>query len=256
MADSPSTSRRKPSKPYLSFPLTAHNNGQWCKKIRGKIHFFGTWDDPQAALKRYLRVAEDLHAGRQPRISTGEITVKDLCNEFLTHQLHKQQAGQISLRWFEDCRRVLEHFAGKIGASRAASELRPPDFMQYRQLLSRAGLAGKKGLGVHAMTRTLTIIRGMFKYAYENDVMERPAKFGSAFDRPSARLRRKEQRQTRMKNGKPFFSVQEINSLLEHAGLTLRAMILLGVNGGFGNSDCASLPTQAIDFQRGVIEFD
>ena len=33
--------RRKPRKPYSSFPLTAHNNGQWCKKIRGRVHFFG-----------------------------------------------------------------------------------------------------------------------------------------------------------------------------------------------------------------------
>ena len=34
--------RPKPRKPSPSFPLTPHNNGQWCKKIRGKIHFFGT----------------------------------------------------------------------------------------------------------------------------------------------------------------------------------------------------------------------
>ena len=31
--------RRKPSKPYPSFPLAPHNNGQWCKKVRGKIYF-------------------------------------------------------------------------------------------------------------------------------------------------------------------------------------------------------------------------
>jgi hypothetical protein len=58
--------RRKPSKPYASFPLTPHNNGQWYKKIRGKIHFCGIWKDPDGALENYLRVAADLHAGRQP----------------------------------------------------------------------------------------------------------------------------------------------------------------------------------------------
>jgi len=44
--------RHKPAKPSPSFPLTPHNNGQWCKKIRGKLYFFGVWDDPDAALER------------------------------------------------------------------------------------------------------------------------------------------------------------------------------------------------------------
>ena len=35
MVVSRGTERKRPSKPYPNFPLTAHNNGQWCKKIRG-----------------------------------------------------------------------------------------------------------------------------------------------------------------------------------------------------------------------------
>ena len=61
-------SKQKPKKPYAGFPLTAHPNGQWCKKIRGKVHFFGVWADPMAALEDYNMQAADLHAGRQPRI--------------------------------------------------------------------------------------------------------------------------------------------------------------------------------------------
>ena len=84
--------RKKPRKPYPSFPLTAHNNGQWCKKIRGKPHFFGVWADPQAALDNYLRVVADLHAGKQPpqaTLSPDTVTIKDVCNHYLTHQQHK-----------------------------------------------------------------------------------------------------------------------------------------------------------------------
>ena len=79
----PTTQRRKPAKPYPSFPRTPHNNGQWCKKIRGKVHFFGVWEAPDAALQNYLRVAEDLHTGRQPRSATlpeDGVTVKQVCN--------------------------------------------------------------------------------------------------------------------------------------------------------------------------------
>jgi hypothetical protein len=36
----------KPSKPYPEPPLTAHPAGYWCKKIRGKLHYFGKWEDP------------------------------------------------------------------------------------------------------------------------------------------------------------------------------------------------------------------
>ena len=62
--------RKKPSKPYPSFPLTPHNNGQWCKKIRGRIHFFGVWEDSDAALQRYLRVAGVERSFREVRRRT------------------------------------------------------------------------------------------------------------------------------------------------------------------------------------------
>jgi len=75
--------RRKPAKPYREFPLTANGNGQWSKKIRGKVHYFGRWEAPDAALKRSLEVKDDLHAGRRPRPKDG-FTLRDLCNHFLT----------------------------------------------------------------------------------------------------------------------------------------------------------------------------
>jgi len=91
----------KPRKPYPAFPLTAHTNGRWCKKIRGKVRFFGVWADPQAALDRYLRAAADLRAGRRPRQTTlpgEEVTVKDLCNGYLSYQLGRAEPGEIGYR--------------------------------------------------------------------------------------------------------------------------------------------------------------
>lgn len=252
------TQRRKPKKPHPSFPLTAHPNGQWCKKIRAKVHFFGVWADPDAALSRYHELAADLHAGREPSpsVSSPLLTVKELGNEFLAYQMERVASGQIGPRWFEDCRRVIRHFAKRVGVARPATLLTASDFQRYRRVLVTKGLSGKKGLGVHALTRTITVVRSMFKWAEETGLLERTPRWSKAFDKPSAAEKRRNKAQQERENGKNVFTADQVKSLLEAAGPTLRAAVLLGINGGFGNTDCAVLPIAAVDLEAGVIDFE
>ena len=72
----------KPAKPRPDFPLFAHATGRWAKKIKGKLHYFGPWADPDAALARYVEERDDLYAGRKPRRKGEGLTVKDLINKF------------------------------------------------------------------------------------------------------------------------------------------------------------------------------
>ncbi len=249
---------RKPSKPYPSFPLTAHNNGQWCKKIRGHVHFFGTWSDPQGALEKYHRLADDLHAGRQPhvsKVSSDGLTVKEVANEFLSHQLKRAESGEITARWFDDCLKTIDHFTRSVQANRLVSNLRPEDFQAYRRTLVDRGLSGKCGLGVHALERSITVVKAMFRYAYDMDLIDRPVKYGRVFDRPSAAAKRKALRAGILKNGKRLFSPREIRDILANASEPLRSMALLGINGGFGNTDCARLPLSALDLEHAIADF-
>ena len=80
--------KRKPRKPYPDFPLFIHRNGQWCKKIRQKLHYFGkVADDPEGknALERLNREWSYLKDGRTPPTEDmGDgCTMKTLCNAFL-----------------------------------------------------------------------------------------------------------------------------------------------------------------------------
>src|SRR5262249_2350799 len=81
--DPPLPRSTNPAKPYPSFPLTPHPTGSWCKKIRGRLHYFGPWNDPEAALAKYLEQKDALHAGRTPWPDPDALTIKDLCNQFL-----------------------------------------------------------------------------------------------------------------------------------------------------------------------------
>jgi integrase len=49
--------------------------------------------------------------------------------------------------------------------------------------------------------------------------------------------------------------VEEIRGLLKLANVQVRAMIYLGVNCGFGNSDCGNLPLTAIDLDAAMIDY-
>ena len=76
----------KPKKPYPGFELCAHNNGKWCKQIKGKIHYFGAWarrengklvrvpgDAWEDAFEEYKSVASDLHSRRTPQVDPNEL---------------------------------------------------------------------------------------------------------------------------------------------------------------------------------------
>lgn len=141
---------------YLS--AHAHPNGQWRKKILGKVHFFGIWDDPQAGVARYHAVAADLHAGREHRpekLAGGDFTVKDACDAYPNCQREKLGPGEMGGRGFEDCRAILKDFAERMGKSVAAvGSLLAESRRQLRRLPGSAFFCrprlrvagGKKGL--------------------------------------------------------------------------------------------------------------
>ena len=63
------TPSAKPIKPRPDFPLFAHNTGRWAKKFKGKMHYFGPWNDPDGAYRRYVAFAARgrVHGRRQHR---------------------------------------------------------------------------------------------------------------------------------------------------------------------------------------------
>ena len=86
----------KPEKPYPDFPLTAHASGKWCKKVRGKIHYFGTWADPNAALQEWLAEEPNLRANGEKSSDNTEADIKWLLNPFLDAKVRQRRLRQVA----------------------------------------------------------------------------------------------------------------------------------------------------------------
>jgi integrase len=234
----------KPEKPRPDFPLFPHATKRWAKKIRGKLHYFGPWDDPDTALAKYLEQKDDLYAGRRPRPVQEGFTIRDLCNHFLNSKRHLVDTRELKQRTFDEYQAATDRIIEAFGRDRLVEDLRPDDFEKLRAKLA-------KGWGPVTLTNVMQRIKSVFKYASDNDFIARPVRYGQGFKRPSQKTLRK----ARNAKGSRMFEAHEIRAMLGQAGVQLRAMILLGVNCGFGNSDCGHLPLSALDLERGWVNF-
>jgi integrase len=234
----------KPAKPYPDFPLFAHAAGVWAKKIRGKMHYFGPWDDPDAALKKYLEQKDALHAGRKPRADPTAVTVKELCNAFLNHKQALLDSGELSPRTWGEYKATADLLVAWFGKQRVIADLEPGDFAELRNHMT-------KTWGPVRVGNAIQRVRSVFKYAYDAGLLDRPIRFGPGFKRPS----KKTLRLHRAEQGPKLFAADEIRRLLDAAGQPLKAMILLGINGGFGNADCGNLPLSAVSLDAGMIDY-
>ncbi len=125
--DIQSRTKIKPRKPHPDFPLFAHAAGVWAKKIRGKLHYFGRWSDPDGTLRRYLDKKDDMLAGRTPRAKLDGLTVRDLINRFLTSKQNLSDAGEITERTFDDYHKTGERVLEVFGRDRLVSDLAADD---------------------------------------------------------------------------------------------------------------------------------
>lgn len=248
----------RPKKPYSNFPLCPHASGAWQKKIRGKVHYFGKWarrvngkleripgDGWEEALTIYKAQADDLHAGRTPRVQGDGLTVGYLCNHFLTAMLQRLETGRkMSRRMFEEYKTTTDRLIAKFGVKRLVDDLAPDDFTALATDLAKR--YGPVRLG-NEVQKVFTI----FKHAITNNLTQKVIPYGSEFKKPD----KTELRRHRAKNGEKMFEADELRRLIDAATVPLKAMILLGINSALGNHDCALLPLTALDLDAGWLNF-
>lgn len=239
----------RPPKIPKGFPLWVHPSGRWCKKIKGRFHYFGKIGEvsPEDAEREWDRTKDYLRRGESPPpaedASEDRLTVKRLFDTFLSDCKRRVATGELQAVTLADYQRTCQRFADIIGKNRAVEGLAPADFAKVRTEVA-------KTRGLAALGTFITKARVPFSWAIKNELIDR-VRYGTQFSKPRADKLLKE----RNGQAEKFYEPDELLALIESANVQLRAMILLAINCGLGNSDIANLTFDHLDLDGGWLTY-
>jgi integrase len=193
---------------------------------------------------KWLAIRDDVRAGRTPRPKTPEgLTVRDLVNRWLTSKQRMLESGELAKRTMINYRSVTDILVGELG-ERRVDDLAPDDFQKLRSAMARRW-------GPLRLMNAIVYARGILKFAFDNGLIDKPVRYGTEFERPSARTIRK----SRNANGPRMFRPEELRAMLSVADPTSKVALLLGINCGMGPADIAKLPMTAVDIESAWLLF-
>lgn len=179
-----------PKKPKNDCPLFPHQNGQWCKKIRGKPHYFGT--DKDAALKKWAADKDYLLAGREVPRKDSSPAISELGNVFHDRLSKRVERGEITQRSLDDYTKTINRLIDFIGKDCRPERLRPADYASIKDRLfspverTTAIKGGVKGRAVERRSPTTVAgdvrrIRAFLNWCYKNELIEVAPRYGTEF---------------------------------------------------------------------------
>lgn len=214
-------------KPHPSYPLTPRSDGRFQKSINGQVHIFGSAGNWQAALSEFYASVNSIHHGQgKPQSVDQVVTVRQCANRYLKDRDADVAAGNLTLGSWGEYQRLLTEFAGFAGNDVPMAALAPATFTRF-------AIALHQRLGSYAYNRSRALIMAWLRHAAASDWIK-PVNVGVSFRRvPASKMRA--ERKPRM------FTADQARSLIAKAIPQMRAMIYLGINAGFGTTDCAHL---------------
>ena len=106
-------------------------------------------------------------------------------------------------------------------------------------------------MGPRRMAAEINRARTVFNWAWKQEMIVAPIRFGEGFRKPS----KKNMRLNRAERGPNMFEADELRHMMDAASQPLKAMLLLAINAGLGNNDIAQLPLKALDLDAGWLTY-
>jgi hypothetical protein len=205
-------------------------------------------DGHEAAYERYKHAWPYITAGKPvpPMKDDGQTgdyqTLDDSINLFLESCDNRVQSGELSARMLTDYATTARLLLEAVDRNRDIETLGPDDFAAIRAELG-------EGRALQTLANHVTRTRSMFKWIVEAGLRETPINFGPDFRKPHKRRIELEAQD----RGDKGFTADEVRKLLKTASMPMRAMLLLGINAAYGNTDIALLDRRHVRLNDGLL---
>ena len=177
------------------------------------------------------------------------LVVQEMVAAYLNARRLDVESGALALRTWKEYEDFGERMIRVFGGTAVVQDLGPADFLTLKTDLQKThkSLSSLKG--------DIRKIKVFFNWAGPGEkgqaLYHQPLRFGPDFQPPSTKaIKRQLDRQpTRVLRRK------QLRRLLAKATPKLRAMLLLGINCGLGNTDCARLTRKRINLKTGWLHY-
>jgi integrase len=195
------------------------------------MYYFGS--DKKQALERYMYQATYLHGCQnnlQQQKPTGDnMTLKQLCDMYLKYQYSKLQANDLTASHHNEQIGSLNKLMAFLGQNIDINNISTLDLQNYKRKIQ------KSHVSVCRLNLHISIMKALFHWARKNDVLTNIPNIDAV------------SRGKIVHQEKFTFDPEQVNKLLSAADVKMRAMIWLGLNCGFGCTDCSELKWSDLD---------
>ena len=218
---------------HPNYPLTPHPSGQWAKKVRGKLYYFGRLSEPDEALTLWLEEKDYLLAGLEPPTYTGGgLTVGELCEQHSNDIEDRISRGELSVNTRGNYQPVRKLLYGSGLRNVQVDTLTPEHFITVQQWLVESNY------NLNSRRKLISSMKGLFKWGKEMGLYEKAIHYGPRLTSPPQHAIEAEQEELGTIR---FFNREILLEATKVATPKMKAIILLGINCAFYPSDIASI---------------
>jgi integrase len=165
-------------------------------------------------------------------------------NKFLAAKEEAIETKELTRESWNDYRDSASRVKRVLGENTPVQVLHQNDFARLRADIARTN-------GLVSLGNEVGRIRVIFNWGWKTKMLAQQPDYGLSFAKPT----KKALRIHRANKPKKLYQVQEMRKLIYAAKPQLKAMALLAINCGLGNTDCARLTFEHVDLARGWLDY-